>query len=91
LKKYSSIKFFYGDGYEGLPTYAPFDRVIITAAAPEIPEKLIDQLKPGGMMVIPLGIGDVQQMMRITKQENDALKEEVFDRFSFVPMVEGKK
>lgn len=91
LKKYSSIKFFYGDGYEGLPTYAPFDRVIITAAAPVIPQKLIDQLKPGGMMVIPLGIGDIQQMMRITKLENGALKEEVFDRFSFVPMVEGKK
>ena len=54
LKKYLSIKFFYGDGYEGLPTYAPFDRVIITAAAPEIPPKLIEQLKPGGMMVIPL-------------------------------------
>jgi protein-L-isoaspartate(D-aspartate) O-methyltransferase len=91
LKKYSSIKTFYGDGYEGLPTYAPFDRVIITAAAPEIPQKLIDQLKPGGMMVIPLGSGDVQQMMRITKLENGALKEEVFDSFSFVPMVGGKK
>ena len=91
LKKYASIKFFYGDGYEGLPTYAPFDRVIITAAAPEIPQKLIDQLKSGGMMVIPLGSGDVQQMMRITKLDNGALKEEVFDHFSFVPMVEGKK
>ena len=91
LKKYSSIKFFYGDGYEGLPTYSPFDRVIITAAAPEIPQKLIEQLKPGGMMVIPLGSGDVQQMMRITKLESGALKEEVFDHFSFVPMVEGKK
>ncbi len=91
LKKYHSIKFFYGDGYEGLPTYAPFDRVIITAAAPEIPQKLIEQLKPGGMMVIPLGAGDVQQMMRITKLENGALKEEVFDNFSFVPMLGGKK
>jgi protein-L-isoaspartate(D-aspartate) O-methyltransferase len=91
LKNYSSIKFFYGDGYEGLPTYAPFDRVIITAAAPEIPEKLVDQLKPGGMMVIPLGAGEVQRMMRITKLENGSLKEEVFDHFSFVPMVEGKK
>src|SRR5258705_9953184 len=49
LKKYPSIKLFYGDGYEGLPTFAPFDRVIITAAAPEIPKKLIDQLKAGGM------------------------------------------
>src|SRR5688572_4685770 len=78
LKKYHSIKFFYGDGYEGLPTYAPFDRVLITAAAPGIPQKLIDQLKPGGMMVIPVGMGDVQRMMRITKLESGALKEEVF-------------
>ena len=91
LKKYTSIKFFYGDGYQGLPTYAPFDKVLITAAAPEIPQKLIEQLRPGGMMVIPLGAGDTQQMMRITKLENGALKEEVFDHFSFVPMLEGKK
>jgi protein-L-isoaspartate(D-aspartate) O-methyltransferase len=91
LKKYPSIKFFYGDGYEGLPTFAPFDRVIITAAAPEIPQKLIDQLKSGGMMVIPVGIGDIQRMMRITKLPNDSPKEEVFDHFSFVPMVEGRK
>lgn len=91
LKKYKSIKFFYGDGFEGLPTYAPFDRVLITAAAPEIPEKLIQQLKPGGMMVIPLGAGDVQQMMRITKLESGALKEEVFEKFSFVPMLGGKE
>jgi len=91
LKKYPSIKFFYGDGYDGLPTYAPFDKVIITAAAPEIPEKLIEQLKTGGMMVIPLGSGDVQQMKRITKLENGTLKEEVFDHFSFVPMIGGKK
>ena len=91
LKKYKSIKFFYGDGYEGLPTYAPFDRVLITAAAPEVPQKLIEQLKPGGMMVIPLGAGHTQQMMRITKLENGSLKEEVFDHFSFVPMLEGKK
>ena len=91
LKKYHSIKFFYGDGYEGLPTYGPFDKVIITAAAPGIPQKLIQQLKTGGMMVIPVGAGDTQQMMRITKLENGALKEEVFERFSFVPMLEGKK
>jgi len=91
LKKYHNIKFFYGDGYQGLPTYAPFDKVLITAAAPEIPQKLIDQLKPGGMMVLPLGAGDVQQMKRVTKLESGAIKEEVFDNFSFVPMVEGKK
>lgn len=91
LKKYPTIKFFYGDGYEGLPTFAPFDKIIITAAAPEVPQKLIDQLKPGGMMVLPLGSGEVQRMMRITRLENGALKEEVFDQFSFVPMIEGKK
>ncbi|MDX1954754.1 MAG: protein-L-isoaspartate(D-aspartate) O-methyltransferase [Chitinophagaceae bacterium] len=91
LKSYPSIKFFYGDGYEGLPTYGPFDRILITAAAPVIPPKLIEQLKPGGMMVLPLGAGEVQQMMRLTKEENGALKEEVFDRFSFVKMVEGKR
>src|SRR5215218_8379300 len=60
LKKYPNIKFFYGDGYEGLPTYGPFDKVLITAAAPEIPQKLLTQLKPGGMMVIPVGTGNLQ-------------------------------
>ncbi len=91
LKKYPSLKMFYGDGFEGLPTYAPFDKVIITAAAPEIPQKLIAQLKVGGMMVIPFGAGNVQQMLRITKMPSGELKEEVFEKFSFVPMLEGKK
>ncbi len=91
IKKYTNIKFFYGDGYEGLPTYAPFDKIIITAAAPDIPLKLIEQLKPGGMMVIPVGAGDVQQMKRITKLAIGGIKEEVFDQFSFVPMLDGKK
>jgi protein-L-isoaspartate(D-aspartate) O-methyltransferase len=90
LKKYPSIKFFYGDGYEGLPTFGPFDRVIITAAAPEVPPKLIEQLRTGGMMVIPVGSGDIQQMKRITKLEGGVLKEEVFADFSFVPMLGGK-
>lgn len=91
LGKFPNIKFFYGDGFEGLPTFAPFDRILITAAAPEIPPKLIDQLKSGGSMVLPFGAGEVQRMMRVTKLENGALKEEVFDQFSFVPMLEGKK
>ncbi|HVU96199.1 MAG TPA: protein-L-isoaspartate(D-aspartate) O-methyltransferase [Puia sp.] len=90
LKKYPSLKFFYGDGYEGLPTYGPFDKVIVTAAAPFIPPKLVDQLKPGGLMVIPVGEGQVQRMLRLTKQADGTATQEVFDNFSFVPMVEGK-
>jgi protein-L-isoaspartate(D-aspartate) O-methyltransferase len=90
LSKYPNIKFFYGDGYEGLPTYAPFDKILITAAAPEVPPKLVAQLKIGGMMVLPEGTGDVQIMKRIIKLENGELKTEVFDRFSFVPMLGGK-
>jgi protein-L-isoaspartate(D-aspartate) O-methyltransferase len=91
LKKYPNIKFFYGDGYEGLPTYGPFDKILITAAAPEIPTKLLEQLKIGGMMVLPLGTGDVQVMKRLIKQQDGSIKEEVYDKFSFVPMLTGKK
>jgi protein-L-isoaspartate(D-aspartate) O-methyltransferase len=90
IKKYPNIKFFYGDGYEGLPTFAPFDRVLITAAAPEVPPKLIAQLKQGGMMVIPVGSEGLQTMKRFTKLEDGSLKEEAFDLFSFVPMLGGK-
>lgn len=91
IKKYPNIKFFYGDGYEGLPTFAPFDKVLITAAAPEVPQKLVAQMKTGGMMVIPVGSGEVQVMKRFLKQDDGSLKEEVYDRFSFVPMLMGKK
>ncbi|MBC7903410.1 MAG: protein-L-isoaspartate(D-aspartate) O-methyltransferase [Gemmatimonadaceae bacterium] len=90
LKKYSNIKFFYGDGYEGLPTYAPFDKVLVTAAAPFIPEKLRGQLKIGGQMVIPVGEGKVQRMLRITRKTADKFEEEEFENFSFVPMLGGK-
>ncbi len=88
--KYRGIKFFYGDGFEGLPTYAPFDRIIITAGAPEIPKKLLAQLKPGGIMVIPVNEeGGGQRMLRITKNEDDTFTEEAFEMFSFVPMLKG--
>jgi len=90
LRRYPNIKFFYGDGYEGLPTFAPFDRVLITAAAPDVPMKLIQQMKTGGKMVIPMGSGDIQIMKRITKLESGELQTEVFDQFSFVPMLVGK-
>jgi len=90
IKQYRNIKFFYGDGYEGLPTYAPFDKVIITAAAPSVPEKLVQQMKTGGMMVIPFGSGKVQVMKRLIKQADGSVIEEVYDNFSFVPMLQGK-
>ena len=90
LKKYSSIKRFYGDGYEGLPSFAPFDKVLITAAAPYIPEKLVAQLKPGGQMVVPVGDEGGQKMMRLTKQPDGTMSEEIFGDFSFVPMLGGK-
>jgi len=88
--KYPNIKFFYGDGFEGLPTYAPFDKILITAAAPEIPPKLIAQLKTGGKMVLPLESGGYQIMMRITKKPDGTFEEELFENFSFVPMLKGK-
>jgi protein-L-isoaspartate(D-aspartate) O-methyltransferase len=89
-RKYPSIRYFYGDGYEGLPTFAPFDKIIVTAAAPEVPQKLLDQLKPGGKMVVPVGEGKVQQMIRINKYPDGSTLEESFDDFSFVPMLQGK-
>ncbi len=90
LRNFPAIRYFYGDGYQGLPTYAPFDKIIVTAAAPAIPDKLIDQLKRGGKMVIPVGEGKVQQMLRILKDSDGLIQEEIFDDFSFVPMLQGK-
>ncbi len=87
---YPNIKFFYGDGFQGLPTYAPFDKMIITAAAPYVPPKLVAQMKTGGMMVIPVDLGPFQQMLRLTKQADGSYAEERFDNFSFVPMLEGR-
>lgn len=80
--------FFYGDGYLGKPTYGPFDKILITAGATEIPEKLISQLKKGGQMVIPLG-DKTQTMMRLTKMPDETIQEESFDEFSFVPLLKG--
>jgi protein-L-isoaspartate(D-aspartate) O-methyltransferase len=88
--KYPNIKFFYGDGFEGLQTYSPFDKILITAAAPFIPPKLVEQLKTGGIMVLPVDEGDKQRMLRITKKADGSYAEELFDYFSFVPMLKGK-
>jgi protein-L-isoaspartate(D-aspartate) O-methyltransferase len=89
--RYPNIKFFYGDGFEGLPTFAPFDKVIITAAAPFIPPKLVEQLKTGGKMVVPVDEDSHQRMLRITRNADGSYSEEAFNNFSFVPMLSGKK
>ena len=84
------VKCFLGDGFEGLPTYAPFDRVIITAGAPFIPPKLVEQMKPEALMVIPLDDnGGGQKMLRIKKNPDGTLQQEVFGDFKFVPMLSG--
>ncbi len=80
--------FFFGDGYLGKPTYGPFDKILITAGAPEIPQKLVNQLKTGGIMVIPWG-EKTQIMTKITKQKDDDLLIEKYDEFAFVPMLKG--
>jgi len=83
-------KMFYGDGYKGLPPYAPFDKIIITAAAPEIPQELITQLKDGGILVIPVGPSDVQTMVTIQKVGSDEIIRLEHDKFRFVPMLGNK-
>ncbi len=80
-------KFFYGDGYKGLPEFAPFDKVIITAGAPFVPEKLVEQLRIGGVLVIPIGETEEQTMYRITKISDTETKTENFGPCSFVPML----
>ena len=89
--QYPNIQFFFGDGFEGQAAFAPYDKILITAAAPKIPEKLWEQLKVGGMMVIPLDESEeVQRMLRLTKKKDGTAKQESFDAFSFVPMLQGK-
>jgi protein-L-isoaspartate(D-aspartate) O-methyltransferase len=90
MDTYRLIKFFYGDGYAGQPTFAPFDRILITAGAPAVPEGLIPQLKVGGVLVVPVGEGDAQRMHRIVRVSASEIKQDVFDEFSFVPMLKGK-
>jgi protein-L-isoaspartate(D-aspartate) O-methyltransferase len=80
-------RLFYGDGYRGLPTFAPFDKILITAAAPEIPEELLAQLKPGGRLVVPVGSSEIQQMLSIDKAEDGKLEEGKHGTFRFVPLL----
>jgi len=82
--------YFYGDGYEGLPSYAPFDRILVTAAAPEIPQKLLEQLNTGGILVIPEGDSAGQKMIRIERLSEKEYKKSEHGHFSFVPLLRGK-
>lgn len=85
---FGNIRTFYKDGFEGLPQFAPFDKVIVTAGAASFPGKLADQLKIGGVMVIPMG--DQQQVMyRFTKISEKEFQKEKLDAFQFVPMLSG--
>ena len=81
------VRTFLGDGYKGLSTAAPFDKILITCGAPMIPPDLLAQLKIGGIMVIPVG-NEEYEMRRITKISDSEIKEESFGNFSFVPMLE---
>lgn len=85
---FSRIRCYYRDGSSGLPGSAPFDRIIVTAAAPRVPEILVNQLREGGKMVIPVG-EDIQHMMRITRLADGSTKTERFGQYRFVPFVEG--
>lgn len=81
--------FFYGDGYEGKPQYGPFDGIIITAATPEIPEKLPPQLKIGGRLVVPLGTGISQVMTLVIRKGEDEFEYSSHGSFVFVPLLKG--
>ncbi|MCD6331716.1 MAG: protein-L-isoaspartate(D-aspartate) O-methyltransferase [Bacteroidales bacterium] len=91
LKKMNlNIQFFYGDGYKGLPAFAPFDRILITAAIPEIPELLLCQLVIGGILVAPTGSANAQTMTRIIRTGEKSFKSSHHGYFVFVPMRKGK-
>ena len=85
-----NVRLSYGDGFKGLPAYAPFDRVLITCAVREIPQELVRQLKPGGIMVLPLGPENEQVMTTVIKKDDQQTEVISFERFRFVPMLENK-
>jgi protein-L-isoaspartate(D-aspartate) O-methyltransferase len=87
---YNSAKLFYGDGYKGLPSFAPFDKIIVTAGAPYIPEDLLTQLKVGGIMLIPVGEGADQMMKKIVKTAPTNFETEDLGVFRFVPLLKEK-
>ena len=83
-------KQFYGDGYIGQPNFAPFDKIIVTAGAPFIPPKLVEQLKPGGILIIPVG-ENVQTMIEIRKNADGTTTHTEYGEFRFVPLLEDKQ
>jgi protein-L-isoaspartate(D-aspartate) O-methyltransferase len=83
-------KLFFGDGYKGLSAYAPFDKVLVTAGAPYIPEDLIHQLVTGGILVIPVGAGQVQVMTKVVKVSGHEIEKTELDTFSFVPLLSDR-
>ncbi|MBK6930516.1 MAG: protein-L-isoaspartate(D-aspartate) O-methyltransferase [Saprospirales bacterium] len=85
---FSSVRCFFKDGARGLPEYAPYHKIIVTAGAPVVPEPLKEQLAVGGLLIIPVG-EDVQYMYRIERLSETEYKEEVLDAFRFVPFLEG--
>jgi protein-L-isoaspartate(D-aspartate) O-methyltransferase len=88
---YGNIETRIADGYQGWPEKAPFDAIVVTAAAPRVPQALVDQLKPGGRMVIPVGgDGDIQHLKLITKRPDDGYDEKRVLPVRFVPLVPGK-
>ena len=84
-----NVRTFYRDGYKGLPEFAPFDGILVTAGATEIPQALKAQLAIGGRLVIPVGERELQVMYRITRVSEKEYKEERFDNFCFVPFLAG--
>lgn len=82
--------FFYGDGYEGVPAYAPYDKILITAGGPVIPSALIDQLKVGGKLVMPVGDSNAQKMILVEKISGEEIKQSEHGSFIFVPLLKGK-
>lgn len=82
-------QFFYGDGYQGLPTYGPFDSIIVTAGADSVPPRLLEQLAIGGRMVIPVGERQFQVMKIIVRVSENEYTEKEAGNFVFVPLLPG--
>lgn len=84
---YANVRFFSGDGSEGLPEHAPFDRIMVTAAAREIPAELLDQLAPGGILVIPVGDSFSQDLLKVQKDKDGQVAVHAIFAVRFVPLV----